>query len=102
MLTLREGELDSRLRDRERIIEELNQRLRTLAGLLRKEQTTNESLVGRLTPSPPQLSSRGKTRSKRLKKRAPSTQKLKKSVRRLGVRRQSAKAKKLKQIGRRR
>jgi hypothetical protein len=33
MLTLREGELDSRLRDRDRTIEELNSRLRELTGL---------------------------------------------------------------------
>lgn len=44
VLTLREGELDSRLRDRDRIIEDLNLRLRELTGLLRKEQATRESL----------------------------------------------------------
>jgi hypothetical protein len=45
VLTLREGELDSRLRDRDRTVEELNSRLRELAGALRKEQATNELLV---------------------------------------------------------
>jgi hypothetical protein len=44
VLTLREGELDSRLRDRDRTIEDLNLRLRELTGLLRKEQATRESL----------------------------------------------------------
>jgi Plasmid replication region DNA-binding N-term len=44
VLTLREGELDSRLRDRDRTIEELNLRLRELTGLLRKEQATRELL----------------------------------------------------------
>src|SRR5271170_4351229 len=44
VLTLREGELDSRLRDRERTIEDLNLRLRELTTLLRKEQATRESL----------------------------------------------------------
>jgi Plasmid replication region DNA-binding N-term len=44
VLTLREGELDSRLRDRERTIDDLNQRLRELTLLLRKEQITRESL----------------------------------------------------------
>ena len=34
VLTLREGELDSRLRDRDRTIEELNLRLRELTGFL--------------------------------------------------------------------
>jgi plasmid replication DNA-binding protein KfrA len=40
VLTLREGELDSRLRDRDRTIDDLNFRLRELTGLLRKEQAT--------------------------------------------------------------
>jgi hypothetical protein len=44
VLTLREGELDSRLRDRDRTIEDLNLRLRELTTLLRKEQATRESL----------------------------------------------------------
>lgn len=43
VLTLREGELDSRLRDRDRTIEDLNVRLRELTGALRKEQATRES-----------------------------------------------------------
>jgi uncharacterized coiled-coil protein SlyX len=63
VLTLREGELDSRLRDRDRTIEELNLRLRELSGLLRKEQATRESVVRQLSeqqssrarpPRPPQ------------------------------------------------
>jgi len=49
VLTLREGELDSRLRDRDRTIEELNLRLRELTGLLRKEQATRESQLLRIT-----------------------------------------------------
>jgi hypothetical protein len=44
VLTLREGELDSRLRDRDRAIEDLNLRLRELTGALRKEQVTRELL----------------------------------------------------------
>jgi Plasmid replication region DNA-binding N-term len=44
VLTLREGELDSRLRDRDRTIEELNLRLREITGALRKEQATREML----------------------------------------------------------
>jgi hypothetical protein len=49
VLTLREGELDSRLRDRDRTIEDLNLRLRELTGLLRKEQATRESQLQRIT-----------------------------------------------------
>jgi uncharacterized coiled-coil protein SlyX len=49
VLSLREGELDSRLRDREKTITELNQRLSELALLLRKEQATRESLIKQLS-----------------------------------------------------
>jgi hypothetical protein len=42
VLTLREGELDSRLSDRDRTIEDLNLRLRELTGALRKEQASRE------------------------------------------------------------
>jgi hypothetical protein len=42
VLTLREGELDSRLRDRDRTIEELNLRMRVLTGSLRKEQAARD------------------------------------------------------------
>ena len=52
VLTLREGELDSRLRDRDRTIEDLNSRLRELTGLLRKEQATRELLNLKLTQFP--------------------------------------------------
>jgi hypothetical protein len=52
VLTLREGELDSRLRDRDRTIEDLNSRLRELTGVLRKEQTTRELLTLKLAQLP--------------------------------------------------
>jgi hypothetical protein len=48
VLTLREGELDSRLRDRERSIDDLNLRLRELTTMLRREQATRESLSRRI------------------------------------------------------
>jgi len=47
VLTFREGELDSRLRDR--TIEDLNLRLRKLSGVLRKEQATRELLSREIT-----------------------------------------------------
>jgi hypothetical protein len=42
VLTLREGELDSRLRDRDRTIEVLQLQVNSLTGALRKEQATRE------------------------------------------------------------
>jgi hypothetical protein len=84
VLTLREGELDSRLRDRDRTIEDLNLRLRELTELLRKEQATRELLSGQIselqfardrnrTPKPPAPSlGRAKTSKRKpiLRKRA--------------------------------
>jgi hypothetical protein len=52
------GELDSRLRDRDRTIEDLNLRLREFTGLFRKEQTTRE-LLSR------QIANAGSTRQRR-------------------------------------
>ena len=49
VLTLREGELDSRLRDRDRTIKDLNVRLRELTGVLREEQATRELLTRETT-----------------------------------------------------
>jgi hypothetical protein len=49
VLTLREGELDSRLRDRDRTIEDLKLRLREFTGLLRKEQATRDLLSRQIT-----------------------------------------------------
>ena len=49
VLTLREGELDSRLRDRDSTITSLNQQLRELTLMLRKEQATREAQTRRIT-----------------------------------------------------
>jgi hypothetical protein len=48
VLSLREGELDSRLRDRDRTIEDFKLQQRALTGLLRKEQATRELLTTKL------------------------------------------------------
>jgi hypothetical protein len=82
VLTLREGEFDSRLRDRDRTIEELNQRLRELTGLLRKEQATSESLGKQLAHPAPQLLARSKPRARPKSARAPRPPKRKPSARR--------------------
>ena len=52
VLTLREGELDSRLRDRDHTIEELNLRLRELTGTLRKERATRDLLARQIAETP--------------------------------------------------
>ncbi len=67
VLTLREGELDSRLQDRDRTISDLTTRLRELTLLLRKEQATRELLTTKLAQLP---DSRKPQRSARPSKKA--------------------------------
>jgi hypothetical protein len=62
VLTLREGELDSRLRDRERTIDDLNLRLRGLTLLLRKEQAARQSLSRQITELQSARAPKSKTR----------------------------------------
>jgi hypothetical protein len=62
VLTLREGELDSRLRDRESIIAQLNLQLRELTLLLRKEQATRLSQSKRIAALESELVWRQQTR----------------------------------------
>jgi Plasmid replication region DNA-binding N-term len=81
VLTLREGEFDSRLRDRDRTIEELNMRLSELSGALRKEQAMRESLVRQLAD----LQVAGNRNQKRLRsarstKGAKTTKRMRKPV----------------------
>jgi uncharacterized coiled-coil protein SlyX len=79
VLTLREGELDSRLRDRDRTIDELNLRLRELTGILRKEQATRESLVRQLADSKTAANRKPKRpRPARPRKRAKTTKRMRK------------------------
>jgi septal ring factor EnvC (AmiA/AmiB activator) len=73
VLTLREGELDSRLRNRDRTIDDLNLRLRELTNVLRKEQATRESLVNQIS----ELNSARVRRSPRAQKRAAPKRKAK-------------------------
>jgi hypothetical protein len=90
VLTLREGELDSRLRDRDRTIEELNLRLRELTGALRKEQATRESLTRRLITPAPQLLARRKPSTRAAKTRTPPAHKRKQTARRAAPLRREA------------
>jgi len=91
VLTLREGELDSRLRDRERTIDDLNLRLRELTVLLRKEQATRKALTRQLAemrnvPAPKPARSLQTTKSKvkrrAMRKKTAPTKKYKRSRRR--------------------
>jgi hypothetical protein len=82
VLTLREGELDSRLRDRDRTIEELNLRLRELTGTLRKEQAARELLTRRLTHPAPQILARVPNRKETGRTRTPPKPKRKEKPRR--------------------
>jgi hypothetical protein len=75
VLTLREGELDSRLSDRDRTIEELNLRLRELSGALRKEQAARELLARapKRKPPRPRAPNRPKAQKRKTSRRAVST-----------------------------
>src|SRR5271170_2854701 len=72
VLTLREGELDSRLRDRERIIDDLNLRLRELTTMLRKEQAAREAHLQRVAALEAQLAMRPPRRAVRTKPTRPA------------------------------
>jgi hypothetical protein len=61
VLTLREGELDSRLRERESTISDLNLRLRDLALTLRKEQATRDAHTRRIAALEDRLLERTKS-----------------------------------------
>jgi hypothetical protein len=101
VLTLREGELDSRLRDRDRTIEDLNLRLRELTGLLRQEQATHESLTRRLTTPAPQLLASRKPSPGQTKARTPPAPERKQTARRAAPLRNSTKRNLRKRVKRR-
>ena len=94
VLTLREGELDSRLRNRDRTIEDLNLRLRELTGLLRKEQVTRESQLQRITTLEAVLARR-QPQTRPASSRTPSARKAKQTGRRAAPLRNSTKRKSL-------
>jgi Plasmid replication region DNA-binding N-term len=78
VLTLREGELDSRLRDRDRTIDDLNLRLRELTGLLRKEQATRDAQAHRLSTLEAQALAKVRRPQTKVATRIPLAQKRKK------------------------
>ena len=61
VLTLREGELDSRLKDRERTLAALQSQLQELTLLLRKEQLTSDAQARRISNLEDELLARART-----------------------------------------
>jgi hypothetical protein len=55
VLTLREGEMETRLQDRDRTIAELESRIQMLTGLLQREQASRDSVTQRLLAIEPEL-----------------------------------------------
>lgn len=71
VLTLREGELDSRLRDRDNTITALNQQVRELTLMLRKEQSTREAQTRRIAALETKLHAPQRTRATFARTKAP-------------------------------
>ena len=71
VLTLREGELDSRLRDRERSMAALETQLQELTTLLRKEQATRDAQTRRIAELEQQLLARRQPPVRTTKVRTP-------------------------------
>ena len=96
VLTLREGELDSRLRDRDTTIADQQLQLRELTLMLRKEQATREAQSHRISALEDQLLARRQSPKERPGEATPQTPKRKPPIRRAkpqnsgSVRRQSA------------
>jgi Plasmid replication region DNA-binding N-term len=84
VLSLREGELDSRLRDRDSTIAALNLQLRELMLMLRKEQATREAQARRIASLDEQLLARRPPPKKPPTARTPPTRKAKPTARRAG------------------
>jgi hypothetical protein len=82
VLTLREGELDSRLRDRDTTIADQQLQLRELALMLRKEQASREARSRRISALEDQLLARRQSPMKRRSEATPQTPKRKPPIRR--------------------
>jgi hypothetical protein len=93
VLTLREGELDSRLRDRDRTIEDLNLRLRELTLTLKKQQATQDAQMQQIVSLQTQFLARVPPSKRKASTRTPHTQKAKRKPNRAGPSGISAKRK---------
>ncbi len=72
VLSLREGELESRLRERERAQATLESQLQELATLLRKGQATHDSQARRIAALEAELAARARHRTKPIRRPAAS------------------------------
>jgi uncharacterized coiled-coil protein SlyX len=91
VLSLREGELDSRLRDRERTIENLTLSLREHTLTLKKQQATINALTNRISSLDGQLLSQLHTQKRSARPGRPLAPKRKRKPARAAPRRKSAK-----------
>ena len=82
VLTLREGELDSRLRDRDRTIEDLNLRLREQTLTLKKQQATADAQAQRIAFLDAQLLARSLPSPRARRSKTPRPAKRKPAARR--------------------
>ena len=92
VLSLREGELESRLRDRERREAALEAQVQELTALLRKEQATRDSLAKRIADLENQLLAQSALPTKARRPRTPRTPTGKPQPRRAGQLRKPATA----------
>lgn len=84
VLSLREGELESRLKDREHQHAALESQLQTLTTLLRKEQATRESYARRIATLETELLARTPAPKKTAGPRTPQTRQRANGLRRAG------------------
>jgi uncharacterized coiled-coil protein SlyX len=91
VLTLREGELDSRLHERDRTIEDLNQRLRELTMLLKKQQVTADAQTAQISSLGDRILARHQPQTRAARARTPPGKKRKKAIRRAAPLRTSTK-----------
>ena len=92
VLTLREGELDSRLRDRDRAVEALQVQISTLTGLLGKEQATRASLSRRIADlQSAGVASKHRAKSMRSAEKAKTSKPRRKPAKRVNPKRRAGK-----------
>jgi len=97
VLTLREGEMEARLQDRDRTISELESRVQRLTGLLQKEQASRHAVERRLSAVEGELSA---VRQVSIRHRETAVKVARRITRSAAKRRQAPTARKRKQTSR--